>query len=131
MFPLSFEEAEILRRRAEDFLENALKLLDEGKYDLAMFSLEQYCQLILKYKILIYKASYPRVHSLRRLIRELSDIKKDILDLVNNMDYLHYIARIEEAYIAARYLPYTYEEREVRDIIRFVLEVFKPYVEKI
>jgi len=128
---LSFEEAEILRRRAEDFLENALKLLDEGKYDLAMFSLEQYCQLILKYKILIYKASYPRVHSLRRLIRELSDIKKDILDLVNNMDYLHYIARIEEAYIAARYLPYTYEEREVRDIIRFVLEVFKPYVEKI
>ncbi len=128
---MSFEEAEILRRRAEDFLENALKLLDEGKYDLAMFSLEQYCQLILKYKILIYKASYPRVHSLRRLIRELSDIKKDILDLVNNMDYLHYIARIEEAYIAARYLPYTYEEREVRDIIRFVLEVFKPYVEKI
>jgi len=37
---------------------------------------------------------------------------------------------MEEAYIVPRYLPYEYEEKEVRDLYRFVVEVFKPIVEK-
>ena len=128
---MSFEEAEILRRRAESFLRNANRLIKEREWDLAMFNLEQYCQLMLKYKLLIKKGSYPRTHSLRRLIREIGELNPEILVLVDDIDKLHYIARLEEAYIASRYLPYTYEEKEVKDLYKFVLEVFKPLVEKL
>ncbi len=128
---MSFEEAEVLRRRAEAFLRNAERLLSEGEYDLSMFSVEQYCQSILKYKLLLKRGSYTRTHSLRRLIRELSQFSPGVRVLVDDVRNLHYIARIEEAYIASRYLPITYEEAEVRDLMRFVKEVFKPVVERV
>ncbi|RLE74555.1 MAG: DNA-binding protein, partial [Thermoprotei archaeon] len=48
---MSFEEAEVIRRRAEAFLRNAERLIAEREWDLAVFCLEQYCQLILKYKL--------------------------------------------------------------------------------
>ncbi|MEB3859900.1 MAG: HEPN domain-containing protein [Desulfurococcales archaeon] len=128
---MSFEEADIIRRRAEAFLKNAVRLVEEGEYDLAMFNLEQYCQLTLKYKLLVRRGAYPRTHSLRRLIRELGEVEPRILQLVDDTRYIHYIARLEEAYIASRYLPILYEEREVKDILKFVLEVFKPVVEEV
>jgi len=53
----------VLRRRAEGFLRNAVRLVDEGQTDLAIFNLEQYCQLVLKYKLLIAKGTYVRTHS--------------------------------------------------------------------
>ena len=105
--------------------------MDEGEWDLAIFNLEQYCRLILKYKLLVRKGSYPRTHSLRALIRILSQGTSEILKLVEEERYLHYIARLEEAYIASRYLPYVYEEKEVRSLYKFVTEVFKRYVEKL
>ena len=128
---MSFEEAELLRRRAESFLRNALRLIEEGEADIAVFSLEQYCQLILKYKLLVYTGSYPRTHSIRLLIRELGRVDPRILVLVNDVRNLHYVARLEEAYISSRYLPYEYTIEEVKDISRFVLEVFKPIVDSI
>jgi HEPN domain-containing protein len=39
---MSYEELDVLRKRAEAFLRNAKRLLDEGEADLAMFSMEQY-----------------------------------------------------------------------------------------
>jgi len=128
---VSFEEAELLRRRAESFLRNALRLIEEGEADIAVFSLEQYCQLILKYKLLVYTGSYPRTHSIRQLIRELGRVDSRILVLVSDVRNLHYVARLEEAYISSRYLPYKYTIEEVKDISRFVLEVFKPIVDSI
>jgi HEPN domain-containing protein len=38
---VSFEEAELLRSRAESFLRNAQRLIEEGEADIAIFSLEQ------------------------------------------------------------------------------------------
>jgi HEPN domain-containing protein len=128
---VSFEEAELLRSRAESFLRNAQRLIEEGEADIAIFSLEQYCQLILKYKLLVYTGSYPRTHSLRQLIRELGRVDPRILVLVNDVKNLHYVARLEEAYISSRYLPYKYTIEEVKDISRFILEVFKPIVDSI
>jgi len=128
---LSYEEVELIRRRAEAFLRNAQGLINQGEWDLAVFNLEQYCQLILKYKLLVKKGSYPRTHSLKSLIRILGDDNPNLLRLVQDEEKLHYIARLEEAYIVSRYLPYVFEEREVKDIYRFVVEVFKPIVEKI
>lgn len=55
--------------------------------------------------------SYPRTNSLRRLIHELVKIRPEVLELLEREDYLHKIARLEEAYISSRYLPITYEEK--------------------
>ena len=128
---MSFDEAEIIRKRAESFLANAEHLLRAGEWDLAIFSLEQYCQLILKYKVLVKLGSYPRTHSLRRLIRALGGASTKLEALVDNEETLHYIARLEEAYIAARYLPYSYEEKEAVSLYNFVVEKFKPLVDEI
>lgn len=126
---MSFEEAEIIKKRAEAFLSNAERLVDEKEWDLAVFNLEQYAQLILKYKLLIKRGSYR--HSLRSLIRILAEINPTIKVLIEDEKYLHLIARLEEAYIQARYMPYTYEEKEVLSLYKFVVEVFKPLVERI
>lgn len=130
-FEMSFREVEILKKRAEDFLENAERLLDEGKYDLAAFSIEQYCQLILKYKLLLKTGTYPRTHSLLGLLRLLSSLSKDVRDLIEDTNNILYLTKIEDAYIGARYLPRTYEESEVRSMLKFVKEVFRKIVERI
>lgn len=122
---MSFEEADVLRRRAEGFLRNADFLLKNGEWDLAVFNLEQYCQLILKFKLLIKTGSYPRTHSLRTLIRELAKFNPNLRLLVEDDEQLHYVARLEEAYITSRYIPYSYEEKEVKSLYRFVADKFK------
>lgn len=126
---MSFEEAEVLRERAEDFLRVAERLVEEGTYDLAAFHVEQYCQLYLKYKLLVKTGTYPRTHSLARLVKALLEMApglKPLLDLPENAIQL---ARIEDAYIGARYLPRRYFKAEIETMLYFVREVFKPLVE--
>jgi HEPN domain-containing protein len=79
----------------------------------------------------VYTGTYPRTHSLRQLIIKLWEVNPKILMLVSDIRNLHYIARLEEAYVSSRYLPYKYTVEEVRDGNKFVLEVFKPLVESI
>ena len=128
---MSFEEAEVLRERAESFLANAERLVEEGVYDLAAFSIEQYCRLILKYKLLLKTGTYPRTYSIIRLIRLLSTVSPSLRTLLEGENNILYLTKIEDAYIGARYLPRRYEESEVRGMLRFVKEVFKGAVEGI
>jgi HEPN domain-containing protein len=128
---MSFKEAEILRERAEAFLENAEKLVKEGKYDLAAFCIEQYCQLVLKYKLLLKTGTYPRIHSIMSLLRLLSGMSRDVKAFIENSNNILYLTKIEDAYVGARYLPRPYEESEVKDVLKFASEVFKKIVEKI
>ncbi|MBS7635030.1 HEPN domain-containing protein [Candidatus Bathyarchaeota archaeon] len=128
---MSLEEANIIRKRAETFLRNAERLISVGEWDLATFNLEQYCQLMLKYRLLVTRGSCSRSHSLRTIIRILSQDAPELISLIEDTDKLHNVARLEEAYIVARYLPYMFEEREVKDLHRFVLEVFKHPVERL
>lgn len=79
---MSFEEAELLRERAESFLANAEELAIKGNYDLAAFNLEQYCQLILKYHLLVKVGTYPRTHSLMSLLRNLSTLTSSLKELL-------------------------------------------------
>ncbi len=123
---MSFEEAEVLKERAEAFLRNAKNLLKEGEYDLAAFSIEQYCQLILKYKLLIKTGTYPRTHSLIRLIRELARVVRDAEKL---LDDIIMITKIEDSYIGSRYLPRRYEKAEVEAMLKYIEEKFKPIVD--
>lgn len=128
---MSADDAELMKTWAIAFLRNADRLMEEHEWDLAMFNLEQYCQLMLKYKLLVQRGIYPKTHSLRTLIRILGENNPGLLTMVEDSSKLHYVARLEEAYIVSRYMPYRFEEKEVRDVYRFVVEVFKPFVEKL
>jgi HEPN domain-containing protein len=123
---VSFEEAEILRLRAEAFLRNAERLYAEGEYDLAAFNIEQYCQLVLKYKLLVKTGAYPRTHSLIRLVRELAKVAEGAGRLLEDIVML---TKIEDAYIGSRYLPRRYEREEVEAMLKYVKERFKPIVD--
>jgi len=121
---VSFEEAEVLRERAEAFLANARRLLGEGQYDLAAFSLEQHCQLMLKYKLLIRAGAYPRTRSPVRLIRELAKLDERVKVLLEPENVVM-LTKIEDAYIGARYLPRRYLREEVEAMLSFVEKVFE------
>ena len=127
---MSFEEAEILRKRAEDFLRNAERLVEEQVWDLAAFNIEQYCQLLLKYKLLVKTGTYPRTHSLTGLVRRLSEFSPNLKTPLKGENIV-YLTKVEDAYIGARYLPRRYEELEVKSVLKFVKEVFKPLVEQV
>ncbi|MEM4498242.1 MAG: HEPN domain-containing protein [Nitrososphaerota archaeon] len=115
---MSADEAEILRMRAHAFLRNAKRLLDEGEYDLAAFNIEQFCQLILKYKLLVRTGTYPRTHSIIRLLRDLDKLvpEKNLARFIDSEIIL--LTKIEDAYIGSRYLPRRYERREVEELLK-------------
>jgi len=127
---VSFEEAEILRERAESFLRNAEELFLKGVYDLAAFNIEQYCQLIVKYKLLMKTGAYLGTRSLIKLLRLLSNISGG-LDMLFEGRNIVMLTKIEDAYIGARYLARRYEKEEVEEMLKFVLEVFKNVIERI
>jgi len=125
---MSFEEAELLRLRAEAFLRNAERLYAEGEYDLAAFSIEQYCRLMLKYKLLLKTGAYPRTHSLIRLVRELAKAAEGAKRLLEDIIML---TKIEDAYIGSRYLPRRYEKEEVEAMLKYVKEKFRPTIDEL
>jgi len=128
---MSFEEAQVLRERAEGFLKIAQDQYKKGVFDLAAFNLEQYCQLMLKYKLLVKTNTYPRIHSITRLVGELSQISPELKPLLDNEENILYLTKIDDFYIGARYLPRRVERVEVKGTLKFVKEVFKPLVDGI
>lgn len=118
-------EAEFLLRRARAFLENAEYLYSRGLFDIAAFNLEQAVQLLLKYKLLVVAGDYPRTHSVRRLFRLLLEYVRDS-DLESfYLENINVVGDLESAYIAARYLPVEFEEREVGNMLEFAKKLFE------
>ncbi|MEM1993878.1 MAG: HEPN domain-containing protein [Nitrososphaerales archaeon] len=127
---MSIDEAEVLRERAYSFLRNAKRLFEEKEYDLAAFNLEQFCQLLLKYKLLIRTGTYPRTHSLIRILRELDAAypEKNLASFIDSEILL--LTKMEDVYIISRYIPRRYEKKEVEQLIAFA-EKFKDVVEDV
>ncbi|MEM1573312.1 MAG: HEPN domain-containing protein [Candidatus Methanomethylicaceae archaeon] len=125
---MSFEEAQIIKERAEAFLKNVQILFEEGIYDLAAFNIEQYCQLILKYKLLIKTGTYPRTYSIIRLIKEPSKIDVRANKLLQDIIM---ITKIEDAYIGSRYLSRRYEKEEVETMLKYAKEIFEVFINEI
>ncbi len=126
---MSLRDAEILRERANEFLIAAEDLFNKGFYDLAAFSVEQYCQLMVKYKLLVKAGYYPRTRSLVSLVRELSKVAPQVKVLLEEDEVI--MARIEDAYIGSRYLPRRYSRREVEDMLKFAKEKFRRVIESV
>jgi HEPN domain-containing protein len=128
---LAYEEAKILQRRSESFLKNANYLIGIEDWDLAIFNLEQSCQLALKHKILLRTGSYPRTHSIRELLTKISEFDTSVNVLLENETNFLYVTKLEDAYIVSRYIPKLYSKQEALALQKFVQGVFKPIVDRI
>jgi len=118
---LSIRLYEEMVARAKHFLNVSEYDVSAGRYDIALFHLEQSVQLALKAYLLKAFGDFPKIHSLKDLI-DLSEnncLKKLAEDLWYIIDIL------EDAYIGARYLIRRYSEKEYRESLKFVQEVFK------
>jgi len=123
----NFDNALFLKRRAQDFLENGKRNLEERKIDLAAFNVEQSVQLFLKYILFQKKGDYPKTHSLKILFNEISKYIPDFKKMLEKN--IEIIGDLESAYLGARYLPFFFLENEVKRMISFSEKV-KRLVEK-
>ncbi|ADC65220.1 HEPN domain protein [Ferroglobus placidus DSM 10642] len=67
------EEVEKFIEKAKGFEEMAKFNFEKGRYDLAMFCVEQAAQLYIKAKFLELIGEFPRTHDLIKLLGNLSE----------------------------------------------------------
>lgn len=119
------EEITFLKDRAREFWEEAIRLFNEGKYNLSAFCLEQAIQLWLKYLIGIKVAEWPKIHYLSHLIKELVKIykKEKILEFYEKEEL--FFENLEDAYFTSRYFPKTFSKNLVEKLIEKSKEFLK------
>jgi len=116
------DEVEALRRRAGDFLELAREALRIENYDISCFLSEQAAQLHLKSVLLEEVGDYPRTHSKRTLLTEVSkSFGGERIREFTSKNRARLIA-LEDAYVIARYTPTTYTEEDAEDMIKLTGE---------
>ena len=118
------EEVEVIRDRALRMLRASREHLIAGDYDLASFLAEQAAQLFLKYKVLVVTGEMPRTYSIRELLRILGKItgnEKRVSEFIKGKRSM--LIRLEEAYIALRYLFRRYEAEEAKELVDFAEEL--------
>lgn len=125
---MATDEVKLSNARSFEYLEEAERLIQDKKWDLAMSSLHLHCELLLKSKLLELGATYPRTHSLKELIRILSRFDEKVLGLLTDENSILRLSRLEEGYISSRYLPVRYSEEDVLPLWRFVKEVFDGHI---
>lgn len=114
-----------LKERADRFLKEGRRLLEEKVYDLAAFNLEQSAQLFLKYTLFLKLGDYPRTHSLRLLLTQLSMVDKAYRIKIEHFleEKIETLSNLEDAYLTSRYLPKEFTEKEIRLMEKFVIEL--------
>ena len=112
------KEIKILLRRAESFIRDSMIDLNKGDYDLALFHIEQACQLIIKAKLLETVGFYEKTHSLRKLLSDLAKFYKrdEIRNFIRENYYV--LKNLEAAHITSRYLPEEFTKEEVEDALK-------------
>lgn len=110
-----------LVNRAIHFFKISSYDADAGRYDIALFHLEQAVQLALKAYLLKTVGDFPKIHSLKELIEVCEDecLKK----LANEKWYI--IDILEDAYIGGRYFIRKYDFREYEESKKFIEEMFR------
>ncbi|WP_290900438.1 HEPN domain-containing protein [Ferroglobus sp.] len=112
------KDVEVLLKRAKGFIKDAIEDLKREDFDLAMFHVEQACQLIIKAKLLDLTGYFEKTHSLRRLLRDLASVvESDELEKFVE-DNWTVLRNLEFAYIASRYLPEEFRREEVEEALK-------------
>jgi len=121
----SKREVDLLRDRAFKMLKHAKKSFSDGDYDIAAFLAEQAVQLFLKSVILERTGEVPRTHVIRQLLHIFENIFENCADRVDVFvrENRSLLIRLEEAYLASRYLFKEYEMEEVGELIDFAEKV--------
>ncbi|BDB99669.1 HEPN domain-containing protein [Saccharolobus caldissimus] len=102
--------AEHLKRNALDFFAEAEIDIKNGKYNLAIFHLEQALQLALKYVLFQFKGSFEKTHDVIRLLDEVIQLaKNENLRKIRNEE-ASTLEVIRESYITSRYFPYSVDK---------------------
>lgn len=104
--------------RARSFLERAEDALEEDVYDVAVFLADIAVQLYLKSVLMKLVGDYPRPHSTRLLLAEISKHMKtgEISEFVKA--HRARITALEDAYMAARYSVRPFEREDAEDAVR-------------
>jgi len=119
------EEVETLRKRAGDFLALAREALGMGSIDVSCFLSEQAAQLHVKSVLLEEVGDYPRTHSIRNLLAEVSrSFGEEEIGAFLHRNRVRLIA-LEDAYIIARYTPARYTREDAEDLLSIAEETIE------
>ena len=115
---------EFLKNNALDFLNYAKLLLRDGRYNLALFSLEQALQLGLKYYISKLTGSFPKTHDIVDLLKRIIELteNKKLKEVLNSE--ISTLDLLKQAYIASRYIPTNYDKEAVEKALNVVEAIF-------
>ncbi|NAZ26465.1 MAG: HEPN domain-containing protein [Nanoarchaeota archaeon] len=114
---------DFLKNNSIDFFKEGEKNLNEGKYNLAMFHLEQALQLGLKYKLYELTGTYDKTHDIIILLNKITELTKDnkLKEIMDN-EYIT-LELIKQAYISSRYLPFTYDKKSTEKAYQVVKNI--------
>ena len=114
---------DFLKNNSIDFFKEGERNLNEGKYNLAMFHLEQALQLGLKYKLYELTGTYDKTHDIIILLNKVIELTKDNkLKEIMDMEYIT-LELIKQAYISSRYLPFTYDKKSAEKAYQVVKNI--------
>ncbi|MDT7890638.1 MAG: HEPN domain-containing protein [Candidatus Nanopusillus sp.] len=114
---------DFLKNNSIDFFKEGERNLNERKYNLAMFHLEQALQLGLKYKLYELTGTYDKTHDIIILLNKVIELTKDNkLKEIMDMEYIT-LELIKQAYISSRYLPFTYDKKSVEKAYQVVKKI--------
>lgn len=121
------KDIQFLKKRSLEFFENALKLFEEGKYNLCAFNLEQSLQLFLKYLIGKRAGDWPKTHFLYELIDKLTEAYDNQKILKYKEEHELFFDDLSDAYFTSRYFPKEFDKnltqsllQEFKDFIKFI-----------
>jgi len=119
---------DFLKNNSIDFFKEGERNLNEGKYNLAMFHLEQALQLGLKYKLYELTGTYDKTHDIIILLSKVIELtKNNKLKEIIDMEYVT-LELIKQAYISSRYLPFTYDKKSAEkayQVVKNILNVLE------
>jgi len=117
---------DFLKNNSIDFFKEGERNLNEGKYNLAMFHLEQALQLGLKYKLYELTGTYDKTHDIIILLNKVIELTKDNkLKEIMDVEYIT-LELVKQAYISSRYLPFTYDKKsaeKAHQVVKNILNV--------
>ena len=114
---------DFLKNNSIDFFKEGERNLNEGKYNLAMFHLEQALQLGLKYKLYELTGTYDKTHDIIILLNKVIELTKDSkLKEIIDKEYVT-LELIKQAYISSRYLPFTYDKKSAERVYQVVKKI--------
>ena len=129
---MSGERVGVLVKRARVFLELAKELISKKELDLAVFLLEQACQLRIKAFIYRLTGEIPRIHGIRELlgviVNKLIEVhEKDEAEKIRNFVRKNrdLLVEIEYGYTEARYGFPGYTSLDAEEMVKTVEELFK------